>query len=65
MLPEGMSRAQFALLNHLIRLGGDHSLVDLARAFGDGCRHPFDVAVGRIVENENLGHGLGPFRYVK
>lgn len=33
MLPDGMSRAQFALLNHLIRLGGDHSLVDLARAF--------------------------------
>lgn len=32
-MPEGMTRAQFSLLNHLARLGGPKSLVSLARSF--------------------------------
>lgn len=33
VLPDGMTRSQFSLLNHLVRLGGPRSLVDLARSF--------------------------------
>ena len=33
VLPEGLTRSQFAVLNHFVRLGGPRSLVDLARSF--------------------------------
>lgn len=33
VLPHGMSVAQFAVLNHFARLGGERSVVALARAF--------------------------------
>jgi len=33
VLPEAMTVAQFSVLNHFVRLGGERSLVDLARAF--------------------------------
>jgi DNA-binding MarR family transcriptional regulator len=33
VLPDGMSVAQFSVLNHFVRLGGTPSLVALARAF--------------------------------
>lgn len=31
--PAGLSLAQFTVLNHFVRLGGERSLVELARAF--------------------------------
>jgi len=33
VLPKSMTIAQFGVLNHFVRLGGERSLVDLARAF--------------------------------
>jgi DNA-binding MarR family transcriptional regulator len=33
VLPKNMSVAQFSVLNHFVRLGGERSLVELARAF--------------------------------
>jgi DNA-binding MarR family transcriptional regulator len=33
VMPEGMSVAQFTVLNHFVRLGGEPSLAALARAF--------------------------------
>ncbi len=33
VLPKSMSVAQFSVLNHFVRLGGERSLVELARAF--------------------------------
>jgi DNA-binding MarR family transcriptional regulator len=33
VLPNSMSVAQFSVLNHFVRLGGERSLVELARAF--------------------------------
>jgi DNA-binding MarR family transcriptional regulator len=33
VMPHAMSLAQFSLLNHFVRLGGERSLADLARAF--------------------------------
>jgi len=33
MLPQGLSIAQFTVLNHFVRLGGEPSLVALSRAF--------------------------------
>jgi len=33
VLPRTMTVAQFTVLNHFVRLGGERSLVDLARAF--------------------------------
>lgn len=33
VMPEGMSMAQFSVLNHFVRLGGPRNPVDLARAF--------------------------------
>lgn len=33
VLPKSMTVSQFAVLNHFVRLGGERSLVDLARAF--------------------------------
>ncbi len=32
-LPDGMTRSQFTVLNHFVRLGGPRSLVELARSF--------------------------------
>jgi len=58
------------LLELEVRLAGDllgyelgHALdvdlrTSLPRPFGDRIRHCFDMAVGRIVENQNLGHDL-------
>ena len=33
VMPEGLSYAQFSILNHFVRLGGERSLVELARTF--------------------------------
>lgn len=33
VLPEGLTRSQFSVLNHFVRLGGPRSLVALARSF--------------------------------
>ena len=33
VMPHAMSLAQFSLLNHFVRLGGERSLADLARSF--------------------------------
>jgi len=33
VLPKSMTVAQFSVLNHFVRLGGERSLVELARAF--------------------------------
>lgn len=33
LLPDGLKVSQFAVLNHLVRLGDDRTPVDLARAF--------------------------------
>jgi DNA-binding MarR family transcriptional regulator len=33
VLPGGLTVAQFSVLNHFVRLGGERSLVELARAF--------------------------------
>jgi DNA-binding MarR family transcriptional regulator len=33
VLPQELSVAQFSLLNHFVRLGGERSLVELARSF--------------------------------
>ena len=33
VLPQAMSVAQFSVLNHFVRLGGERSLADLARSF--------------------------------
>lgn len=33
VLPKDMTVSQFTVLNHFVRLGGERSLVDLARAF--------------------------------
>ncbi len=32
-----------------------------ARTFSDGVRHLLEMAVGRVIEHENLGHGTFPF----
>jgi len=33
VLPDGLTVAQFGVLNHFVRLGGERSLVELARSF--------------------------------
>lgn len=33
VMPDGLSLAQFSVLNHFARLGGEKSLVEMARAF--------------------------------
>jgi DNA-binding MarR family transcriptional regulator len=33
VMPQAMSVAQFSVLNHFVRLGGERSLADLARSF--------------------------------
>jgi len=55
------SLAAARFLRHLLRHEFRHALDDdvgatLSRAFGHGAGHLLDVAVARIVENENLGH---------
>src|SRR6185437_2495073 len=45
-------------LGHALDIDGD---ARTARALGDGVRHGFDVAVGRVVEDEDFGHGGSPF----
>lgn len=44
-LPKGMSVAQFSVLNHFVRLGGERSIVELARAF-----QVSKPAMGKLVE---------------
>ncbi|MGY4355869.1 hypothetical protein ACVW0J_002362 [Bradyrhizobium sp. i1.7.7] len=41
-------------LRHALDVDGG---AGLARAFGDGMGHRFDVAIGGIIEDENFGHG--------
>jgi DNA-binding MarR family transcriptional regulator len=52
VLPDGMSVAQFSVLNHFVRLGGTPSLVALARAF-----QVSKPAMGKVVR-KLADHGL-------
>lgn len=45
VLPRGLTVAQFSVLNHFVRLGGERSLVALARAF-----QVSKPAMGKLVE---------------
>jgi DNA-binding MarR family transcriptional regulator len=51
VLPKSMSVAQFSVLNHFVRLGGERSLVDLARAF-----QVSKPAMGKLVQRLEAQH---------
>jgi len=51
-MPEGMTAAQFTVLNHLVRLGGGKTPADLARAF-QVSKGTMTSTLGRL-----LGKGL-------
>jgi len=51
MVPEGMTLAQFAVLNHFVRLGIPRSPSDLARAF-QVSKATMTSTLGRLIEKD-------------